>query len=83
MAEQSKNLLDFNNKQENNGVNNRGRLTAHEFNQVVDAVNNNSNDVFNLQNQLNGLSLQVLPNEEAYEAIAVKDAKTLYIILDE
>lgn len=83
MAEQSKNLLDFNNKQENNGVNNRGRLTAHEFNQVVDAVNNNSNDVFNLQNQLNGLSLQVLPNEKAYEAIAVKDAKTLYIILDE
>ncbi len=83
MAEQSKNLLDFNNKQENNGANNRGRLTAHEFNQVVDAVNNNSNDVFNLQNQLNGLSLQVLPNEEAYEAIAVKDAKTLYIILDE
>lgn len=83
MAEQSKKLLDFNNKQENNGANNRGRLTAHEFNQVVDAVNNNSNDVFNLQNQLNGLSLQVLPNEEAYEAIAVKDAKTLYIILDE
>lgn len=83
MAEQSKNLLDFNNKQENNGANNRGRLTAHEFNQVVDAVNNNSNDVFNLQNQMNGLSFQVLPNEEAYEAIPVKDAKTLYIILDE
>ena len=28
--EQSPNLLDFNNKQENNGTNNRGRLTAHE-----------------------------------------------------
>ena len=64
MAEQSQNLLNFGNKQENNGVDNRGRLTAHEFNQVVDAVNNNSNDVFNLQNQLNGLSLSVQPSEE-------------------
>ena len=33
--EQSPNLLDFNNKQENNGTNNRGRLTAHEFNQLI------------------------------------------------
>ncbi len=40
------NLLDFNNKQENNGTNNRGRLTAHEFNQLINAVNNNSNDTF-------------------------------------
>lgn len=40
--EQSPNLLDFNNKQENNGTNNRGRLTAHEFNQLINAVNNNS-----------------------------------------
>ena len=44
--EQSPNLLDFNNKQENNGTNNRGRLTAHEFNQLINAVNNNSNDLF-------------------------------------
>lgn len=83
MAEQSQNLLDFNNKQENNGTNNRGRLTAHEFNQVVDAVNNNSNDVFNLQKQMNGLSLNVQKSESAYEAIPVKDANTIYIILDE
>ena len=46
--EQSPNLLDFNNKQENNGTNNRGRLTAHEFNQLINAVNNNSNDTFSL-----------------------------------
>ena len=83
MAEQSQNLLNFGNKQENNGVDNRGRLTAHEFNQVVDAVNNNSNDVFNLQNQLNGLSLSVQPSEEAYEALATKNANTVYFILDE
>ena len=47
--EQSPNLLDFNNKQENNGTNNRGRLTAHEFNQLINAVNNNSNDTFSFQ----------------------------------
>lgn len=35
-------LLGFNNKQENNGVNNRGRLTANEFNQLVNAVNQNT-----------------------------------------
>ena len=73
----------FGNKQENNGANNSGRLTAHEFNQVVNAVNNNSNDVFNLQNQLNGLTLSVQPSEEAYEALATKDANTVYFILDE
>ena len=83
MAEQSQNLLNFGNKQENNGVDNRGRLTAHEFNQVVDAVNNNSNDVFILQKQLIGLALSVVPSEEAYEALATKDANTVYFILDE
>lgn len=83
MAEQSQNLLNFGNKQENNGADKRGRLTAHEFNQVVDAINNNSNDVFNLQNQLNGLTLSVQPSEEAYEALATKDAHTVYFILDE
>lgn len=83
MAEQSQNLLNFGNKQENNGVDNRGRLTAHEFNQVVNAVNNNSNDIFDLQNQFNGLSLNVQPSEEAYEALVTKDANTVYFILDE
>jgi len=83
MAEQSQNLLDFNNKQENNGTNNRGRLTAHEFNQVVNAVNNNSNDVFNLQMQMNGLTLNVQTSEGAYDALPVKDAKTIYLVLDE
>lgn len=83
MAEQSQNLLNFGNKQENNGKDNRGRLTAHEFNQVVNAINNNSNDVFNLQKQLDGLSLNIQPSEEAYENLEVKDAKTIYFILDE
>jgi hypothetical protein len=82
MAEQSQNLLNFGNKQENNGSDGRGRLTAHEFNQVVTAINNNSNDVFNLQGQLSGLTLSVQPNQEAYEALEVKDANTIYLILD-
>ena len=49
--EQSPNLLDFNNKQENNGTNNRGRLTAHEFNQLINAVNNNSMTPFPSKNK--------------------------------
>lgn len=83
MAEQSSNLLNFNNKQENNGVNNRGRLTAHEFNQVVDAVNNNSNDVFALQKQVGNLSLSLQENEDAYENLTSKDENTIYLILEE
>lgn len=83
MAEQSSNLLSFNNKQENNGVNNRGRLTAHEFNQVVDAVNNNSNDVFTLQKQVGNLSLSLQENEDAYENLTSKDENTIYLILEE
>lgn len=83
MAEQSSNLLSFNNKQENNGVNNRGRLTAHEFNQVVDAVNNNSNDVFALQKQVGNLSLSLQENEDAYENLTSKDENTIYLILEE
>ena len=73
--EQSPNLLDFNNKQENNGTNNRGRLTAHEFNQLINAVNNNSNDTFS--------SFDVIENEEAFEQIESKDENTVYFILEE
>ena len=58
--EQSPNLLDFNNKQENNGTNNRGRLTAHEFNQLINAVNNNSNDTFSFKKQVGNLSFDVI-----------------------
>lgn len=82
-TEQSPNLLSFNNKQENNGVNNRGRLTAHEFNQVIDAVNNNSTDVFNLKKQVGGLSFELKENEDAYEKLPSKDENTMYIILEE
>ena len=67
--EQSPNLLDFNNKQENNGTNNRGRLTAHEFNQLINAVGN--------------LSFDVIENEEAFEQIESKDENTVYFILEE
>ena len=77
--EQSPNLLDFNNKQENNGTNNRGRLTAHEFNQLINAVNNNSNDTFSFKN----LSFDVIENEEAFEQIESKDENTVYFILEE
>lgn len=76
-------LLDFNNKQENNGADNKGRLTAHEFNQVVDAVNNNTTDTYNLKQQLGSLTLNVQESEAAYEALETKDEKTLYFVLEE
>ena len=78
--EQSPNLLDFNNKQENNGTNNRGRLTAHEFNQLINAVNNNS---FSFKKQVGNLSFDVIENEEAFEQIESKDENTVYFILEE
>ena len=75
--EQSPNLLDFNNKQENNGTNNRGRLTAHEFNQLINAVNNNSNDTFSFKKQVGNLSFDVI------EQIESKEENTVYFILEE
>lgn len=76
-------LLDFNNKQENNGADNRGRLTAHEFNQVVDAVNSNSTDAYNLKKQIGALTLNVQESEAAYEALETKDENTVYFVLEE
>ena len=81
--EQSPNLLDFNNKQENNGTNNRGRLTAHEFIQLINAVNNNSNDTFSFKKQVVNLSFDVIENEEAFEQIESKEENTVYFILEE
>ena len=81
--EQSPNLLDFNNKQENNGTDNRGRLTAHEFNQLINAVNNNSNDTFTMKKQVGNLSFDVIENEEAFEQIESKKENTMYFILEE
>lgn len=83
MAEQAPDLLNFNNKQENNGENNRGRLTAYEFNQVVDAVNSNTTDSYNLKQQMNGLSLSVQSSESDYESLETKDENTVYLILEE
>lgn len=73
MAEQ----LTFNDKQENNGVNQRGRLTAAEFNQVVNAVNDHTQ-------QLNGVSIKpVEGGADAFNDISIKDSMTLYIILED
>lgn len=76
-------LLNFNNKQENNGANSRGRLTAHEFNQVVDAINANTEGVFAFNKQVGGLALNVQESEEAYEALETKDENTVYFVLEE
>lgn len=81
--EQSPNLLNFNNKQENNGTDNRGRLTAHEFNQLINAVNNNSNDTFTMKKQVGNLSFDVIENEETFEQIESKEENTVYFILEE
>ena len=75
--------LNFNNKQENNGTDNRGRLTAHEFNQLINAVNNNSNDTFTMKKQVGNLSFDVIENEEAFEQIESKEENTVYFILEE
>ena len=80
---QSPNLLNFNNTQENNGTDNRGRLTAHEFNQLINAVNNNSNDTFTMKKQVGNLSFDVIENEEAFEQIESKEENTVYFILEE
>jgi hypothetical protein len=76
-------LLNFNNKQENDGTNNRGRLTANEFNQAIDAINSNTTSVYALKAQLAGLSLSVQDSEKSYEALASKDDSTIYFVLEE
>jgi len=68
--------LNFNDKTENNGASDRGRLTAAEFNQVVNAVNDHTD-------QLGGLSLSVQENADAYENLATKDVSTIYLILED
>ena len=62
---------------------NRGRLTAHEFNQLINAVNNNSNDTFSFKKQVGNLSFDVIENEEAFEQIESKEENTVYFILEE
>lgn len=76
-------LLSFNNKQENNGENSRGRLTANEFNQVVNAINSNATDAYNLKKQIGSLTLDVQESEDAYEALEAKDENTIYFVLEE
>lgn len=76
-------LLGFNNKQENQSKNNQGRLTAAEFNQLVDAVNANTTGVHKMTQQIGGLSLSLQDSESAYDSLEVKDDKTIYLILEE
>lgn len=76
-------LLGFNNKQENNGVNNRGRLTANEFNQLVNAVNQNTTRTDDLLKRTAGLSLDIKENEEEYENLETKEENTIYFILED
>lgn len=83
MAEklQSDNLLSFGNKQENNGADSNGRLSAYEFNTLVGAVNNNSNAVFALQQQLKDWTISVMTEEE-YES-AEKQGSAIYFVTEE
>lgn len=76
-------LLNFNNKQENNGKDSKGKLTAHEFNQVVNAVNANTEKTFSLDKQVGNLSFSVQASEADYEALENKEANTVYFVLEE
>ena len=68
--------LNFNDKTENNGTNDRGRLTAAEFNQVVNAVNDHSE-------ALGGLKLKTIEGEAAFEQLDIKESDTVYLIFDD
>jgi hypothetical protein len=83
MTSKSNNLLDFNNKQENNGADNSGRLTAGEFNRMVDAINNNSTDILDLQTRLGNITVSPPMTEAAYRQLEHIDENTLYLLIDE
>lgn len=68
--------LNFNDKTENNGTNDRGRLTAAEFNQVVNAVNDHTE-------ALDGLKFKSVEGESAFEQLSIKDSNTVYLIFDD
>lgn len=76
-------LLNFNNKQENNGTDSKGKLTAHEFNQVVNAVNANTQKTFAFDQQVGDLSFSVQASEADYDALEDKAANTVYFVLEE
>lgn len=68
--------LSFNDKTENNGTNDRGRLTAAEFNQVVNAVNDHTE-------AFGGLKLKTVEGEAAFDKLGSKDSNTVYLIFDD
>lgn len=67
--------LNFNDKTENNGTNDRGRLTAAEFNQVVNAVNDHTE-------ALGGLKLKPVEGADAFAQLD-KSSDTVYLIFDD
>lgn len=69
-------LLNYNDKCENNGTNDRGRLTASEFNGIVNAVNGHTT-------QLGELKLRLVENETIFEGMSEKDEQTVYFVLEE
>lgn len=68
--------LQIGNKIENQGATPQGKLTAKEFNDVVDAVNSNTL-------ALNGMKLMVVASEDDYDAITDKKADTIYFVLED
>lgn len=68
--------LNFNDKTENNGTNDRGRLTAAEFNQVVNAVNDHIE-------ALGGLKFKKVEGETTFEQLTSKESGTVYFIVED
>lgn len=75
-------LLDFNDKVENNGTSGKGKLSASEFNELVDAVNQNTEWVVDVSNKVGNLVFTVVDSEEDYDALETKDSGTIYFVLE-
>lgn len=67
--------LQIGNKVENQGATPQGILTAKEFNETIEAINNNTL-------ALNGMKLQVVDSEDDFDAITDKRSDTIYFILE-
>lgn len=68
-------ILPFGNKIENHGMSYRGNLTALEFNQTIEKINDHTR-------QLNGLSLQTVEDMDTFNALTDKDNNTLYLVFE-
>lgn len=74
-------LLGLDNKQEDNGASARGRLTAAEWNQMIQRINVNTQLALEALNRMGGISLQIVENEDVYESMEKSD-NVLYIVLE-